>query len=68
MKVEVGDLVRYVDGVDVHNRRAQVRNPPPGRPGALVGLVVERAPYGFIVKWNDHVQQTELPDWIETIK
>ena len=56
MKVEVGDLVRYVEFVDVHNRRA------------LVGLVVERAPYGFIVKWSDHVQQTELLDWIETIK
>ncbi len=55
MKVEVGDLVRYADGVAAARR-------------GLVGLVVERAPYGFIVKWNDHVQQTELPDWIETIK
>jgi hypothetical protein len=55
MKVEVGDLVRYVDGVA-------------GGGSRLVGLVIEHAPYGFIVKWNDHVQQTELPDWIETIK
>ena len=54
MKVEVGDLVRYANGVTTLR--------------GLVGLVVERRPYGFIVKWNDHVQQTELPDWIETIK
>jgi hypothetical protein len=53
MKVEVGDLVRYVESVHLPD---------------LVGLVVERGPYGFIVKWSDHVQQTELLDWIETIK
>ena len=54
MKVEVGDLVRYVDGV--------------AAPGGLVGLVVAHAPSGFIVRWSDHVQQTELLDWIEAIR
>ena len=53
MKVEVGDLVRYVEGVHLPD---------------MVGLVVALAPLGFIVKWNDHVQQTELLDWIRTIK
>jgi len=55
MKVEVGDLVRYVIG----------HEPLPD----LVGLVVERRPYGYLVKWNKgRGQQTELLDWIETIK
>ena len=55
MKVEVGDLVRYADGVTTLR--------------GLVGLVVERNPYGYVVKWNKgRGQQAELLDWIETIK
>lgn len=55
MKVEVGDLVRYVDGA--------------AAPRGLVGLVVERSPYGYLVKWSKgRGQQAELPDWIEAIR
>jgi hypothetical protein len=55
MKVEVGDLVRYTNGVTTLR--------------GLVGLVVDRRPYGYLVKWNKgRGQQTELLDWIETIK
>jgi plastocyanin len=54
MKVEVGDLVRYVNNVHLPH---------------LVGLVVDRGPYGYLIKWNKgRGQQTELLAWIEPIK